>query len=87
MITYDWYKIFSLTDFLNEEITSREMIVLLESIGRTTVLISRGNLVSITYNGVFLPVNFLENNPYIDSGLASYVDDDNNVWLGIEVAA
>ncbi len=84
---FDWYKIFSLTDFLNEDITSCEMIVLLESIGRTTVLISRGNVVSLSYNNVYLPINFLDNNPYIDSGLASYVDVDNNVWLGIEVAA
>lgn len=82
---YNWYKIFSLTEFLAEEITSRELILLLESIGRTTILISRGNLVSMTYNDVYLPVNFLENHTYIDSGVASYVDADNNVWLGIEV--
>ena len=84
---YDWYKLFNLDSFLAEEITSREMIVLLETLGRTSILVSRGNLVSITYDEVYLPVNYEDENPYYDSGLASYVDDDNNVWLGVEVAA
>jgi len=85
-MTFDWYKLFSLSDFLAEELTSRELIVLLETLGRTTVLISRGNLVSIMYKNVYLPVNYVDQNPYIDSGLASYLDADNNVWLGVEVA-
>lgn len=84
---YDWFKIFNLDEFLAEQITSREMIVLLEAIGRTSILISRGNLVSITYNEVYLPVNIPGQNPNTDSGYASYLDADNNVWLGIEVAA
>lgn len=82
---FDWYKLFSMDEFLETGLTSRELIRVLETIGRTTVLISRGNVVSLTYNEVFLPINFLEANPYVDSGYASYIDGENNVWLGIEV--
>ncbi len=85
---FDWYKLpVSLTEFLASELTSRELILLLESIGRSTILLSRGNLVSITYKDVYLPVNFSGDVPYYDSGYAAYLDTDNNVWLGIEVAA
>lgn len=84
---FDWYKVFNLDEFLAEQITSREMILLLESIGRTVLLISRGNLVSISFNDVFLPVNFSGDEPYVDSGYASYLDEDNNVWFGVEVSA
>lgn len=84
---FDWYNIFSLDEFLETELTSRELVVLLETIGRTTLLISRGNVVSVTYQEVFLPINFLDVNPYIDSGLAVYIDGENNVWIGFEVAA
>lgn len=86
-MNWNWYKLFSLTDFLAEEIASRELIVLLESLGRTSVLISRGNMVSISYGGSYLPVNFPDVNPYIAGGYAAYLDGENFVWLGVEVAA
>jgi len=84
---FDWYALFNLDEFMDTELTSRELIVLLEGIGRVSILVSRGNTVSLTYDGVFLPLNFIDQNPYVDGIYASYVDDDNQVWLGREVAS
>lgn len=85
-MNFDWYKLpITLTDFLATGLTSRELIVLFESIGRSQVMISRGNLVSITYKDVNLPVNLPGSNPYYDSGYAAYLDSNQNMWLGVEV--
>lgn len=83
---FNWYKLpISLPQFLETGLTSREAVVLLEGIGRTTLLISRGNLVSITYAGVTLPVNYEGINPYKAEGYAAFLDPDQNIWFGIEV--
>lgn len=84
---FDWYKLFNLEDFEATELASRELIVSLEGIGRTSVLISFGNTISITYNETFLPLNLPNRNPYIEEGYASYIDENEDVWLGIETAS
>lgn len=82
---WDWFKLFNLDEFLSEELTSRTLVAVLEGRGTAIILISRGNMVSLTYNDVYLPVNLVGINPYIDSGYGSFIDTDNNVWLGFEV--
>lgn len=83
---WEWYKIFNMDEFLATELTSRNLVAILEARGRATILISRGCLVSITYNDTYLPINLVGINPFIESGYASFIDTDNNVWLGIETA-
>lgn len=82
---YNWYKIFNLTEYMSTGLVSRELIVLLQDIGRVTLLISRGNYVSVTYDGVNLPINYPSKNPYTAEGYAIYLDANSNVWLGFEV--
>lgn len=82
---YSWYKIFNYQAFLDTGLTSREQIEVLEGVGRVSILISRGNVVSISYNGAFMPINMLEINPFRESPYASYLDANGDVWLGIEV--
>lgn len=84
---FDWYKVFNADEFVALGLTSREMIVLLESIGRSSILISRGNTLSMVFKDVYLPVGNAAATPYVDGGFASYVDLDKNVWLGVEVAS
>lgn len=57
-------------------------------VGQKDILITRSNEVSIVYEDVFLPVVFRGQNPYsfagTDKTYAVYLDDNNDVWLGIE---
>lgn len=84
---FDWFKIFNATEFLATDLVSRSLTVTLEKYGEKTILITRGNLLSITVDGVFLPVGFLDENPYIDvdETLAVLQDADGDVWLGIRI--
>jgi hypothetical protein len=63
------------------------MTVFLDGIGQVDILITQGNVTAITYGDAFMPVNFADKNPYpyIDGGYAVFKDEDENVYLGIEV--
>ena len=82
---YNWYKLFSKTEFEATGLASRRLVVELEDLGEVVVLISRGNLLSITYDDVYLPINLVDQNPYAQENYAVYLDADNYVHLGIEV--
>ena len=82
---YDWYKLFSLTEFVASGLVARTMLVLLEDRGRTEFQIYQGNETSVAYDDVFLPANFLGMNPYVRGSYAIYLDPDNYVWFGFEV--
>lgn len=80
---FDWYKLFLLSDFIATGLVSRTLEVNFEGIGRKQVLITKGNEVSITYENVLLPVEFLDNNPYEQNGYAVYKDEEGYIWLGV----
>lgn len=81
---FDWYKLFSLSDFLATGLVSRTLLLQLESRGTEIFEIFRGNEVSIGYADVFLPINFLENNPYVRDSYAVYKDANDDIWFGFE---
>lgn len=82
---YKWFQLFNKTEFEAEGLVSRELTVELQGIGIKTVLITKGNFLSITYEGIMLAVELNDRNPFAFDGVAVYVDADENVWLGIEV--
>lgn len=82
MTPVDWYLIFNLTDWLATGLVARALTVVLESRGRTTFQLTQGNTTAVGYDDGFLPVNFLENNPYVQGDYAVYLDADENVWFG-----
>lgn len=82
---YNWYQIFNLTEFEALDLVSKEYEVTLEDVGLTTVLVTKGNLVSMTYDGVMLSLNINDRNPFEFDGHACYVDSNNDVFLGIEI--
>ncbi len=88
-MTYDWYNLFNQTEWLATGLVARTLIVNLESRGRTVFEVTQGATTAITYDDQFLPVNFLETNPYTgaesDSAYAVYLDPDDNVWFGFLV--
>jgi hypothetical protein len=86
---FDWFNLISLAQFLDSGLVSQTLTPILAEYGQKTILITRGNETGITYEDLFLAVNFNGENPWVlkgDSGhRAIYLDTDQNVWLGIEV--
>lgn len=84
-MTYDWYLIFNKAEFEALELPSKEYTLNLEDIGEKTILVTQGNFVSILYESVFLPLEMNTKNPFEFDGHAIYVDDNDDVYLGVEV--
>lgn len=81
---FDWYRIFSYDDFTSSGLVQQTIEPLLDERGLVTILITRGNTIGVQIDDVFLPIEFLDNNPYVREGYAVYRDGDD-VWLGFEV--
>ena len=79
----NWFQIFNLTEWLDEGLVSRTLTVFLEGIGQTEILITHGNETSIHFSDVFLPIGFEGLNPWVEGDYGVFLDEDNNVWLGV----
>lgn len=83
---FNWYKIFNIEDF-EANLVSKTFTVNLSGVGLVDIIATRGILLSITYDGVLLPVMFEGENPFIGLGgqYAVYKDADDNIYLGFKV--
>lgn len=90
---FKWFKIFNLTAFEATDLVSRTYTQILEGIGQKDILVTKGELVSMLYEGIFLPLELNEINPFIklaetdaetDLAYAIYIDANNDVFLGIK---
>lgn len=81
-MTYDWYLVFNLGDFIDTELVSREFDILFPT-GKETILVTKGNEYSMLYKETFLPLGLAGENPFAFDDHAIYFDSDYNVWLGI----
>lgn len=84
-MNFVWYYIFNYDEFLALDLVSRTYDLILNKIGPKSILVTKGNLVGMTYEGVFLPLNLNDINPFAFEDFAIYIDENNNVWLGIAV--
>ncbi len=84
-MNYDWYKIINKAEFEATELVSREVPLILGDLGEKTVLVTKGNYVSIVYEGVMLAVNMADANPFEFEGLAVYVNSADDIFLGIAI--
>lgn len=83
MNDYDWYKIVNTVEFEATGLVSREVEVVLEGIGLKTILVTKGVLYSIVYEGVMLSPGLMDNNPFYFDGYGSYVTLAGDIYLGI----
>jgi len=79
---YNWYFIFNLVDFQNLGLVSRTYTVELQGIGIKDILVTQGEYVSMIYEGVMLPLNLTEKNPFEFEGMAVYIDANDDCFLG-----
>lgn len=83
-MSYTAYEIFNKLEFEALALGSKTYQVNLPDLGIKDVLVTSGNMLGITFEGVFLPINLNENNPFKKDGYAVLLDTDNTVYLGIE---
>ena len=84
-MSYTWFKIFNLIEFLALELPSQNLLLELEGLGEKEILVTRGNETGILYEGTFLTLNFNGNNPFAFEGMAVYQDANSDVWMGFEI--
>lgn len=84
-MVYRWYLLFNRADFEDLGLVSRTYTLELEGLGLKDILATQGNLLGITYEGIFLPVKLNERNPYAIDGHAVYENDDGQIYLGVPV--
>jgi hypothetical protein len=86
-MNYDWYKIANISDLDVAEIDypSMNYSLILEDVGLVDVMMVKGANYGLIYDDVFLSANMNGENPFAFDGYAIYQDDDDYLWLGIEV--
>jgi len=84
-MNFDWFKLFKIDEFLDENLVSRNQRVFLEGYSFKDILLTVGNHLSISVDGVFLPCNAVVSNPYYREGFSVFIDAENFLWLGIEL--
>lgn len=82
---YDWYKIFNYTEFLATGLVSRSYQLYLNDIGLKDILVTKGNLVGMLVDDIFLCVGLNDMNPFEYDDRAIYKDANNDVWYGVAV--
>jgi len=82
---FTWFKIFNVTEFDATGLVSQTFTFDLEDLGQKDFLVTKGNLYGITYEGTFITVNLLDNNPNVIDGFAVYRDESDDVWWGFPV--
>lgn len=80
---YYWYRIFNVNDFLDTGLTSKKYTWDLVAIGLTTILVTKGELVSMLYDGVMLSLDMNDKNPFEFENRAAYQKPNGDVYLGI----
>lgn len=80
---FNWFQIFNRQAFLDADLPSREYEVFISGVGQKTVLATKGIGVGLLYEGIFLMIGLNEKNPFRMENYACYVDENDDVWLGI----
>ncbi len=82
---YNWFYIINKNDFDDTGLVSQELTLELENVGQKTILVTKGIMLGITYEGIFLPLQLNDENPFEFEDHAIQIDDDDNIFLGIAI--
>ncbi len=56
-----------------------------EEVGEKEILVTKGNLLGITFDEIFLPVKLNDLNPFEIDGHAVYENSSGDIYLGVPV--
>ena len=82
---YDWFKTFNKAEFEALGIPSKVYEYFFTGIGRKEVMATSGNYLSVLFDDIFLTINLNDKNPFEFEDYAIYLDDNDDVWIGIAV--
>ena len=85
-MTFDWYKIINKDEFEASGLVSKEVEAVLDGIGEKTILVTRGNLISLVVDGIMISVGLGGANPFVFGGYGVYLDSNSDIWLGVPVS-
>lgn len=83
---YTWFKIFNKDEFEDLDLVSRTYSLNLSGVGTKDILVTKGIGVGMTYDGVFLSLELEDQNPFEFEDKAIYIDENNDVYLGVGIA-
>lgn len=83
MNTYAWFNIYNKVIFEATGLTSKNLEYDFEDYEVKTVMITSGNTIGVVIDDVFLSIGLNENSPFEFDGYACYLDDNNDIWVGI----
>lgn len=81
---FDWYKITTLTEFMAADLPSRDYEIQFPT-SIETVSVYVGDYVSVMFRDVFVPIGLNGDNPCNFDGIGVFYDEDDYIWIGIEV--
>ncbi len=82
-VALTWYKVINLTEFNATNLVSRTVSIPLGQLGTKDILVTKGNQVSLLYDGTFLSIDLNNINPFEMDNRLVYLDDSNDIWLGL----
>lgn len=80
---FEWFRLFNEVEFLALNLPSFEAEVILGDRGVRKILIVRGRMTSVVYEGEMLSLYLNDKNPFRLGELAIWRDAFSDVWLGI----
>lgn len=84
-MNYNWFKIFNKTEFEELDLTSKTYTQVLTGVGERDILVTQGIGLGVLFDDVFLPVQLNDKNPFEFEDRAVYIDDNDDVWVGIAI--
>ncbi|AEG42323.1 hypothetical protein BdPhPhi1402_gp26 [Bdellovibrio phage phi1402] len=86
---FNWFLIFNRVEFDETELVSRTYSVTLDGIGDKDILVTRGNILSMTYDGVMVgldtdsPADAPFSAPFIFDNVGIMQTTNGDVYLGL----
>lgn len=83
MDNWQWWKIINLNDIKNPDVPDRYLTVVLDGLGQTDIVISRGFNICVLFLNYWIVPGLNERNVFtVDNKVGAYIDKDNNLWVG-----
>jgi hypothetical protein len=83
-VSYNTYKIINQDEFEAAGVPSRKVTAILSGIGSKEILVTKGNVISILFEGIFLSLGINGKNYLEFENHAVFIDANNDIWLGIK---
>lgn len=82
---FDWYRVFNIEEFAELDPVQKTYRMNFEGIGEVAVRVMQGLGIGVIYGDVFLALDLDLGMPVVMDGIAAFVKENGDVYVGIEV--